>query len=127
MASAPHSTVHQPQMKSKSRYKGTNNGNSNLYNGRTDRHGNNRRNHGIQRRRRLVTDSFWKNFTYKRTVFKSGGGFTQVFFFSNNLNHVERTMVEACQRLRVEDFRIAPCNGGGYEGTATIKHEGLGQ
>ena len=73
----------------------------------------------------MEKDSFFKNFTYRRTIFESGGGFTQVFFFGNNFNHVERTMVEACKRLKTSEFGISPCAGGGYEGTTIIKHEGI--
>jgi len=66
---------------------------------------------------------FWKNFTYRRTTFESGGGFTEYSFFGNSLPHVESTMTEACKRLGATEFSVKPCKGGGFEGTTVVKHD----
>tara|TARA_R110002167_G_scaffold188159_1_gene389573 strand:+ start:213 stop:440 length:228 start_codon:yes stop_codon:yes gene_type:complete len=71
-------------------------------------------------------NNFWKNWTWRKTTFSSGDGFTELSFFSNNYNHCENTLKEACKRLELKDFGIKPATGGGYTGTLTIQQSNNG-
>jgi hypothetical protein len=74
-------------------------------------------------------DSFWHNWQFRRTDM-AGQWFCELSFFSNNFNHCENTLAEACNRLELTDFGIFPASGGGYTGIIFInsdQRETIGQ
>ena len=60
---------------------------------------------------------FWKNWTYRLTEFKSGGGFVEMEYFSNSFVNCESTLIEAAKKLGVKGFGLQPAKGGGFIGT----------
>ena len=64
-----------------------------------------------------MSDNFWENWQWRKTEFESGRGFVELSFFSNNFQHCESTLTEACHRLGFGEFSIRAEKGGGYTGS----------